>query len=94
MKSVFMSMLLFLDRSETARRVQAIQRGVLDPETLKNLLSTLVHERGSVPDRHLRWLTEIIEVRSDPGEGSNTKRLLFDLYRSANWELQNRYRTV
>lgn len=94
MKSVVTSLFLLVDRSETARRIQAIQRGVLDPEAMKQLLSTLVRESGSVSDRHLRWLTEIIEVRSDPGEGSDPKRLLFDIYRSANWELQNRYRTV
>lgn len=94
MRSVFMSLFLFLDRSATARHLRAIRAGVLDRAAMEELLFTLDRKGASVPDRHLWWLTEVIEVRSDPGEGCAVKGLLFNLYRSANWELQNRYRTV
>ena len=61
---------------------------------LETLLASLIEGSGQVQERYLWWITATIHLRADPGDANHLQRILWDIYRAANWEIQRRYRAA
>lgn len=80
--------------AEHKRLVQALRVRPLDPAALAELNDLLRLDRGALPEGLLSEVLDISEKALLEAHDEKPHALLTEIHRSANWEIQSRYRAT